>query len=62
MLFHNEDITELIAEIPGRHRHLIIKMILDDENQVLFHNAQNSIVLKVKDLRKVRTAMQNSIL
>lgn len=39
MLFHNEDIKELIAEIPDGHRHLRIKMVFHDGNELIFQEA-----------------------
>ncbi|MBI4685111.1 MAG: hypothetical protein HY755_07910 [Nitrospirae bacterium] len=39
MLITNEDVKELIAEIPEGHKHLRITMTLKDGNEFIFHEA-----------------------
>jgi hypothetical protein len=39
MIIHNDDIKELIAEIPEGHRHLRITTLLRDGTELVFHEA-----------------------
>lgn len=39
MLIHNEDIKELIAEIPEGHKHLRTKIVLQDGTELVFQEA-----------------------
>ncbi len=39
MIVHNEDIKELIAEIPEGHRHLRTIMVLQDGTEFVFQEA-----------------------
>ncbi len=39
MVIHNEDIKELIAEIPQGHRHLRTTIILHDGTEIVFQEA-----------------------
>jgi len=39
MIIHNEDIKELVAEIPEGHRHLRTRLVLQDGTEVIFQEA-----------------------
>jgi hypothetical protein len=39
MLIHNEDIKELIAEIPEGHKHLRTTIVLQDGTEMVFQEA-----------------------
>jgi hypothetical protein len=39
MLIHNEDIKELIAEIPEGHKHLRTMIVLQDGTELVFQEA-----------------------
>ncbi len=39
MIIKNEDIKELIAEIPEGHKHLRVKIVLQDGSELVFHEA-----------------------
>jgi len=39
MLIHNEDIKELVAEIPEGHRHLRTRLVLQDGTELIFQEA-----------------------
>jgi hypothetical protein len=39
MLIHNENIKELIAEIPEGHKHLRTTIVLQDGTEFVFHEA-----------------------
>ncbi len=38
-IIHNEDIKELIVEIPERHKHLRAKIVLQDGIELIFQEA-----------------------
>lgn len=39
MIIHNRDIKELTAEIPEGHKHLRVKMVLQDGTEMTFQEA-----------------------
>ncbi|MBI5025935.1 MAG: hypothetical protein HZC12_04235 [Nitrospirae bacterium] len=39
MIIHNEDIKELIAEIPEGHKHLRVTVVLQDDTELVFQEA-----------------------
>ncbi len=44
--FHNEDIKELIAEIPEGHKHLRTKIVLQDGTELIFQEATIANLLR----------------
>ena len=39
MVIRNEDVRELIVEVPARHKHLRATLILDDGTEIVFQEA-----------------------
>lgn len=58
MYIHNEDIKELIAEIPEGHKHLRTKIVLQDGTELVFQEATIAnlvrayIIVKTHPLKK----------
>ncbi len=46
MIIHNEDIRELVAEIPEGHRHLRTTIILRDDTEFVFQEAAIANLLR----------------
>ncbi len=46
MIIHNEDIRELIAEIPEGHKHLRTTVILRDNTEFIFQEAAIANLLR----------------
>lgn len=61
MIIHNEDIKELIAEIPEGHKHLRTTIVLQDGREFVLHEATVAnlvrayITVKTHPLKKKAT-------
>jgi len=58
MVIHNEDIKELIAEIPERHKHLRTTIVLQDGTEFVFQEATVANLVRAYITVKTHPAMK----
>ncbi len=62
MIIHNEDIRELIAEIPEGHKHLRTTVILRDDTEFVFQEASIANLLRAYITVKTHPSKKKVIL
>ncbi len=62
MIIRNEDIKELIAEIPEGHKHLRTTIILKDGTELVFHEATIANLVRAYINIKTHPAMKKTVL
>lgn len=62
MIIHNEDIKELIAEIPEGHRHLRITIVLQDGTEMVFQEAAVANLVRAYITVKTHPAKKRVVL
>lgn len=62
MIIRNEDIKELIAEIPEGHRHLRTMIILQDGAEIIFQEATIANLVRAYITVKTHPSKKKSVL
>lgn len=62
MILHNEDIKELIAEIPEGHKHLRTTIILQDGTELVFQEATIANLVRAYTTVKTHPTIKKVIL
>lgn len=62
MLIHNEDIRELIAEIPEGHKHLRAKIVFQDGREFVFQEATIANLVRAYIIVKTHPVKKKLIL
>lgn len=62
MILHNEDIKELIAEVPEGHRHLRTTIVLQDGTELVFQEATIANLVRAYTTVKTHPTIKKVIL
>lgn len=62
MIIHNEDIKELVAEIPEGHRHLRTKIVFQDGTELIFQEATLANIVRAYITVKTHPVIKKVVL